>query len=378
MRSVTVRAAQDPLWVVNLRSLGYTGYEPKNYEWGIGPAKKPLSFRNEDELDVSFVTPHAITELQHRNQKQLELPFLLNIISLGASDCKALAKFALPIANPRSRVVPTAGGNFVVMTPEQIFLYSPKFERLAELTLHDLSPTARFWHVGASPSGRSIFVIYDPDGLAFYHFEWIDPHTFRRTPLWTERLGSVAISDDHIAITNDEWLSDKHTFRDRLFIRALDGSSRLLCDSRLNCGVPAILNSDSLVLLLGHDELKVIRTDGQQLFDEKLPYETQWIGGPFAPSANGQRFAVPIYRPKGGWPSLDISPKMMLDKIVVYDIGLRGPVYSLDEKKSKITSSSLAGIALSPNGSELAVLADGILKVYGTPTSSQFARKSAD
>lgn len=353
-----------------MRSLGYTGYEPKNYEWGIGPKKRPLSFRSKDQLDVSFVTRHAIAELQHRNQKQLELPFLLNIISLDGTDGKPLSKFALPIQNPQSRVVPTDDGDFVVLSQQQISLYSPKFERLAELTLHDLSPTARFWYVEVSPSRKSILVTYDPDGLAFYHFEWIDSRTLRRTPLWTERFGSVAISDDHIALAKEDWFPEKQISRDQLFLRSLDGSSRLLCDSELNCGIPAILNSDTLVLWLGHDEVKVVKPDGQQLFDEKFPYDSQWAMQPFVSSANGQRFAVPIYRPKGGWPGLDISPKMMLDKIVVYDIGLRGPVYTLDEKKSKITYSTLVGMALSPDGSELAVLADGVLKAYRIPSAT--------
>lgn len=152
--------------------------------------------------------------------------------------------------------------------------------------------------------------------------------------------------------------------RSQVLIRRLDGTTRLLCDAQRSCGTPVILNQSTLVLWMARDELKVVALDGKELFDEKFQYQTQWIGKSFAPSANGQEFAVPVYRPKGGWPGLDISPKLMLDKVVVYDIDLRGPMCTLDERKSKITYATLSGMALSPDGFQLALLADGILRDY--------------
>lgn len=363
-------SASVPVWQVDLRAFGYTGYKVRSFEWAGPKQVSPIFFSDPNVLVASFVTRGTISRLQRRNQAHIEQPFILNIISLDASSGKPQSRLSWPQADPRSRVVPMDNGDFIVVTPERMALYSPNSECLAELRLHTLDPSGSYWDIHLSPSRKSILIEYSASDPLPHHFAWIDTESLRQTTSWrgTSDLAATSetISDDHIAVYKESF---PHPMRTQVKVLGLNGSSRVLCDMEFGCGIPAILNSDTLVLLLGHDEVKVIKTDGQQLFDDKFPYDTQSVLPPLIPSANGQRFAVPIYRPKGGWPALDISPRMMLDKIVVYDIGLCQAVYTLDEKKSKMTYSTLDGIALSSDGSELAVLADGVLKAYRIPAA---------
>jgi len=362
--------ASTPSWQVDLRSFGYTGYEPRNYEWPGPNTIPPIFFSSPNAVVVGFVTRHMVSGLQRRDQEHLEEPYVLHIISLDTHNGAALSVLSWPVPDPRSRVVPTDHHNFLVTTPDQMTLYSPSFKRLAELGLRTLESSGSFWVAHLSPTAKSILIEYSASDPLPHHFLWINADSLRPMASWTGTsqlvATSAAISDDSVAIYMGWFPSPVRT---QVLIRRLDGATRVFCDAQRSCGTPMILNQSTLVLWMARDELKVVGLDGKELFDEKFPYQTQWIGKSFAPSASGQEFAVPVYRPKGGWPGLDISPKMTLDKVVVYGIDLRGPVYTLDEKKLKITYATLSGMALSPDGSQLALLADGILRDYRIPYS---------
>jgi hypothetical protein len=63
----------------------------------------------------------------------------------------------------------------------------------------------------------------------------------------------------------------------------------------------------------------------------------------------------------------DTGFREVLKRIEVYDIPSRRMIYSFDARKQKVKD--VSGVALSPDGSLLAVLTDGVVLVYRIPSS---------
>ena len=111
-------------------------------------------------------------------------------------------------------------------------------------------------------------------------------------------------------------------------------------------------------------------TNGELIFRQEFAEKEQikldaGLGG-IAVSAGGQRFAVAIYKGKGGSALLDIGTHYSLDRIMVYDLTARVWSYAVGAKKQGLKS--ISGLALSPDGSLLALInQDGVLEVYRVP-----------
>lgn len=94
--------------------------------------------------------------------------------------------------------------------------------------------------------------------------------------------------------------------------------------------------------------------------------DDEWLGRPLYPSAGGSRFAVTVWTHKGGNAPLDIGYRNVLKRIVVYDLTRRQAVFALEAKQQKMKN--VSGVALSPDGSLMGILTDGIVQVYQLPT----------
>ncbi|HEV2177250.1 MAG TPA: hypothetical protein VGW33_08625 [Terriglobia bacterium] len=75
--------------------------------------------------------------------------------------------------------------------------------------------------------------------------------------------------------------------------------------------------------------------------------------------------ALAISIHKGGSEILDIDYHSVLKRIMVYDIPTREWIYTLAAKRQKI--GSISGLALSPDGSQMAILTDGVVETYRLP-----------
>jgi WD40 repeat protein len=118
---------------------------------------------------------------------------------------------------------------------------------------------------------------------------------------------------------------------------------------------------------LGRSCYSLARTDGEILFEQEFA-ENEFVKLRDV-SAASQRLAVASYKEHGGSWILDIGGRSLVYRIRVYDLPRRQWVYALDGKKQRINS--ISGLALSPNGSLLALISqDGILEVYRIPQGS--------
>lgn len=287
-----------------------------------------------------------------------------------------------PTASERSRISPTPGGKFVVITRDKLILCSAALDPLKELDL-PISHEAigDDWDAFRSPRGKYLLFDYElrpSDGRepSLSEFEsrvlWVDGEKLEIVVTRTDRgwksISPISISDDGMALLIGGKLGK------------IGGPFDWPCDPRRRyCHGTAFLG-DSIILSKDHPvSTKLayfVSINGGLLFSEKYP-----PGDVFreVSSADGRRLAVAAYKGKGGSALLDISPHYVLQRIAVYDVPSRQWVYTLDPKKRKIKLDPVRReFALSPDGSLLSLITEqGILQVYriperpSTPSSTQ-------
>ncbi|HEV2416451.1 MAG TPA: hypothetical protein VGX94_01470 [Terriglobia bacterium] len=337
------------------------------------PSIGPLCFRTNNELTVTFIARAAASSLAIQGEANAALPLRLNglFIKVGASKPHTVREW--PTASSRSRLLPTPRGNFVVITPDELMLYSADFRLLKTLGL----PVGREAIKGslmpsASPTGNYLLIDYDPKAGGFD----VSNAESRRLLVDTERLQVLStwalrgnssthsenISDDGMALTTDTTGSPE--------IGKPGGPWGVICHQPdPHCGYGIFVGNDAFFnpSVLRSQEQSAIRlmlTNGQLIFEHNLP-EKQYVRMT-ARAADGRRFAVAVDKGKGGSAFFDTAPHYSLDRIMVYDLPSRQWVYALDAKKQGIKS--ISGLALSPDGSLMALIdQEGILEVYRLP-----------
>jgi hypothetical protein len=241
-----------------------------------------------------------------------------------------------------------------------IALYSPGLELVKDFKLSS-EQQSHLFNFRASSTGKSIVVEYHYPEAAY---QWLDTNTLIPRPASIPTV-AFSISDDDVVIHRNPYLESKG-FLSELLIRTGDGPWRTICRV-LNgqgdtCGSPQFLSNDVLALLGSHRFQVVAPKIGGEALLKASFRDDEWLGSRFYASADGKRFAVGVSEHKGGSAFFDVSYNSVLKRIVVYDIPSRQPVYTLDAKKSKIKTFS--GLALSPDGSLMAILVDGVIEVY--------------
>ena len=371
--------AQSPLWRLNVKALGYA---PLPWRWDekirMTPPLPPLSFVGGDTIALTFVTPGEEPGLARRGQPSESLPYRLQSIFVDATMGKARGRSEWPTASDRAGIVPAGADGFVVVTPDRLALYSSDLRLLKQLdlSLTDLAQGA-YWLVSPSPDGKCMVIMYAGRSDE-YSYLWLNLDGLQMVRSWTEdghknvwkgsepfmvRGGDFGAIYDHRMVIPFP--------PEGFLIRELDGPWRLVHARTLPGLVLAFLNREVLFSLGQGGEfsratarLTLVRTDGEVLLDQTFP--RRQLVRRTASSSDGRRLAVALDLEKGGSAVLDIAPHYSLSRVIVYDLSAREWVYSLDGKSQGIKS--ISGLALSPNGSQLALInQDGILEVYRLP-----------
>jgi hypothetical protein len=354
--------AGSPVWRFDLRSVGFTGFMPKGEQWGLHLRPNPLCFADNNALIVTFITREYVTTLARRDQPS-ESPLMLHGIFLDANAGKVRTTKEWSITRSRGGIVPAGDGRFAVLTPAMIALYSPSLEFVKDFKLSSEQQT-HLWNFYPSPTGKTILVEYHyPESS----FQWIDTDPLQPRPTWSDRVPSDSISDSEIAFARETFVKSTG-FVDEVLLRPRAGPEQTICRGIVgkgdSCGVPQFLSNNVLALLMPHGVSVVPKTGGDALLKASFR-DDEWLGRPLHPSVDGKRFAMTVWAHKGGSAFFDIDSHSVLKRVVVYDMPSRQAVYTLDAKQQKIKDAS--GVALSPDGSLLAILTDGILEVYQIP-----------
>jgi hypothetical protein len=363
----TAKDANNPLWKLDLRSVGFTKFVPKGEQWGLHFKPNSLCFSDRSVLIATFITREDATTLARRDQPGEILPLRLHGIFLDAKVGSVRNTREWSITRPRGGIVAVDGGDFAVLSPATIALYSRDLSLLKELSL-TAEQQSKLWDFHSSPTGKTILAEYHYPEAAF---QWIDLNSLQAQPIWhDDTLASISISDNALASTWAPYIKSKGVTIHEVLIRGRDGAERIFCrdvaGEEAGCALPQFLSNDLLALWGPHgfSVVAVVGRDSVPILTES--FRDEWLGHPIFPSVDGKRFAVALLAYKGGSEILDIDPHVVLKRIVVYDVQNRQAVYTFDAKIQKIKD--VAGVALSPDGSQLAILSDGVLEVFRLPS----------
>jgi hypothetical protein len=378
--------------------VGALGYTPEplpleNYgQIGIDP----ISFLSSATVVVTFITRVAPVALPRHDKPDESLPYRLHALFVDTKTGKQLAARDWPTSSPRSRVVPTTGHNFVVLTPDRLLLYSPDLSLLGQLDVpwgHEAIKDQ--WEVARSPGGKYILISYEPESderrlaelpPAARHmepievrFEWIDLENLHVVDRWSTKecvdcFWTVGISDDGMV---QRWnnVPGGTPFNSKIVEigKPPDGPWRDMCPYYQPYCRPGKFVSNGSILATeqskGLETIWLLSTNGELLFHETFR-ETETLfalhHAGWEASADGNRFAVAVMKIKGASAFFDIGGRAYLDRVLVFDIASRQWIYMLDARKRKIAD--ISGMALSPDGLHLALITQGgILEIYPVP-----------
>ena len=351
------------VWRVDLRSVGFTGFAPKQEQWGLNLRQNPVAFSANSVLIATFITHEEVTTLARRDKPGDVLPLRLHAVFLNVDASKIQVTKEWSITRPRGGIVANGHGGFVLLTPGLIAVYSSSVELVNKLDLSS-KQQSDLWDFHTSPTGKSILIEYHRPETSF---QWMDASSLRSELSWDETMGFGSISDGEIAFSRETFVKSTG-FIHEVLLRPRVGPEQTICRGIAgrgdSCGTPQFVSNDVLALLMPHELSVVPRTGGDALLKASF-HDDEWLGRPLHPSADGQRFAVTVWAHKGGNAFFDIDSHSVLKRIVVYDLPSSRAVYTLDAKQRKIKN--VSGVALSPDGSLLAVLTDGVVEVYRVP-----------
>ncbi len=301
-------------------------------------------------------------------------PAHLHALVLDASTGQKLGVQAWPTPSKAVRFLVARDGKFLTCTGNILRLFSSSLELVREQNLADRqgcrSPREYGW--GISPSRRSLLFDRFLGPGQGWEYTLLDAETFSVIANWTEKQFILRISDHWrfaycrpearacIRRIDEPW----QTFNPSVADNRTDDwlHSARFVDDWLHSA--RFVNDETLVM--GRKRMWVITIGGTPLFQVELPKDRSF--GNAVASSGGQRFAV-LENRKRGSEALDMY-SYSNDRAVVYSIPDRRAIYSVKVKGDSPWlpwKEHFNQLALSPDGTLLAVITDATLRVYRLP-----------
>ncbi|HMD31027.1 MAG TPA: hypothetical protein VKG84_03890 [Candidatus Acidoferrales bacterium] len=351
-----------PAWKADLRSNGFES-PPSNQMQVFRPFDYRLSFAGERVLIATFTSREDVTSLVHRNDPNRPMPWKLHGVFLDAETGSVRGTKEWRMTRGHSAIIGRGDGTFAVLTPAFVASCLPDLKTCKEFRFSS-EQAPRLWLTYLSPTGRSLLMGYQGHNGSF---EWFDTDSMQRGPRWEGNMAIASISDSAAVFTKETYAKPQGTTRE-ILVRPKDGPQRTLCSALLGhdnvCGGSPTLVSNDILALTERNRLRLIPGDGSKTLLTMYASGSEWLRAPIA-SADGARVAVTVWVQKGGRELFDISSHGELKRIEIYDVLGGGLLYALKAKRFGVKS--IDGLALSPNGSSMAILADGIVSVYKLP-----------
>jgi hypothetical protein len=322
-----------------------------------------LCFLDKGTIVATFVTREGKPTLSGRNNPDSNQPLRLRAIFLDADTGKITSTQAWPTESRVAGIVAANEGSFVTQRGDILTHYSPDARERSKLSLPPVQEEqwGWSWHAQASPTGRAIlFVSPNLTTTSATPWIWVDSNSLQITHSWKGvRSGWVGISDNTIAMTACSFW--QFHCDPNVEVRGLGTEWKTIAQiekhSRLG-GVQFVSND---TLFVSGTPWKLLQPDGKVVLTQSDPKDR---GVPIT-SAGGKRFVVPFFKLVGRVETLDIGGHGELRSISVYDAPFRGRSYELEVKGPKIRET--AKLALSPDGSKLAILYEESVYLFQLP-----------
>jgi hypothetical protein len=285
---------------------------------------------------------------------------------------KATHDFYVPLHSVYFRTV--RDGHYLTCIDNKIRLFSPEFELLREVVLAPpfiCTGSAYFSGSGISPSGRSVLV--SSMSVQERPSEILDTRTLNAVSTANEgKLVTITSISDHwlVGLCGNPW---------EVCVRKLDGSWQAFSftgpeyQTRTRVLGRAYFVNDDTILICRLTEMAVTNVNGSVLFRANLPKDRSCENSLPAVASEGGRFALMENRRLRSNEFLDVGTFWTDDEVLVYDVSERRAIFTVKIKGVSPWPSSIKHyneFALSPDGTRLAVVSDGILKIYELPARS--------
>jgi hypothetical protein len=345
-----------PLLEVDLRNLGYKTFEGEKHLLTF------VDFTDINRLAVAWLTLDAPAVAKKTGPRTPE-PAHLHVFVLDAKTGQKQGSQEWSTPSYPVGFLGVYDGKFLVCTGNVLRLFSASFESIRERHLpndHDcrsISPNRQLLLLSSYASGTS------------HQNTLLDVGTFAAVTEWTEKERTYDISS--------HWLLGGCGKPLKICIRGIDQSwrpfQRVGMDQQFEDfrNKSAFFVNDGTIVVEAWHEMAVATVDGALLFRVILKHRS--FGWTLA-SGGGERFAVIENRQRGiTWPGLDMYAFPSNDRVVVYSVPDRRAIYAVKVKGTSPWSpweSHVNQLALSPDGTLLAVVSDEVLKVYRLPGSN--------
>lgn len=339
-----------PRWQFDLRKLGYR--TPGSSLFGLNdPGSNAVVVFSKERVVVAF-------DAWNRPARDaLPQGFFVRLVVFDAVSGHVLTQEEWPSTFPRPEMAATDEGNLVLLMeekrppsetwPAELMLLSPELRILHQMSLPSEDEND-FWEISVSPTGSSLLLSHHTSSSVSH--ELFNPDTMALRTSWTDDLNVWGISDNyamsfgsrtHSVVTcpfNGQW--DPIQNLGRWMAIALDSST-----------------------LVGVGKTKasfdVVTVGGKKLFGSTLSARRADVAvQPVGASADGRRFILRVLTNAMHW--YQASRQF----VYVYQSPNSAPIFMLEVHK--INSFRLVPV-LSPDGSLLAVVYGGELRVFELP-----------
>jgi hypothetical protein len=238
----------------------------------------------------------------------------------------------------------TVEGNYAVVTETGMALYSPGLERViarGDDTADKISPDGSYLAASKTIPGHGVIYM-------------LNARTLKPPGIEFQDLYAWSIAKDRVVHTG--YMNGSHNAS----VFVTDAHQKF---PRYNTSCPdARPNFVTLDVLaiVGCETLDVVSVSGQKVFSAALPGDGFFA----AQSRNGKRFAILQQFERPGDP-----PSLCTERIMVFDIAAQRAIFVTDisELKGAAAGGHSSGVALSPDGSLLAVNSGGIVRIFALP-----------
>jgi hypothetical protein len=350
-----------PLWKTDVRQLGYVSFPRK----AVRPTRLSVAFVDNAHIAFAWISPDRTESNQNKEPHRGDAAHVRVVVIDGKSGQKqGETEWPTPFTYASPALAGVADGKFLICTDNALRVLSATLDVIQEQQLPSHSTC------NPSPSGHTLLVNSPSEHTR--HMKVMDTETFKVLSSWTEQ---TTIGEATIGIS-DHWLVGYCGEPVELCIRRFDESWHPLhatgVETRMDNGrrILASFVNDDVLAIKGKGEITTLATvQGAMLFQVTPTPKRSF--GLLVPSRNGESFVIVEGQLRGVKnENLDMYPFYADDRADVYGIKDHNSDFTLKlQGTSPWTPWHIIEnvLALSPDGGRLALISDGVLRVYAVP-----------